>query len=112
MSRYIIIFSSLLGGVVIYGVGETGLIRNYLPDILWAIALCQTALLMRENKFHPGIVTALLVMPFITEAGQVNLFPGTYDPYDLLVYSGLYIAFFHPQIIHLCKRIRKASLAP
>jgi hypothetical protein len=107
MNRCIIICASLLFGLIVYGVWQTGLIRNYLPDILWGFALCHTALLMLENKFHPVFVIALLVMPFVTEAGQLNLFPGTFDPFDLLVYAGLYTLFFHPQIIGLCKKLSK-----
>lgn len=111
MIRYLAIFISLLTGILIYEELETGMIRNYLPDLLWGLALCQTAVLMRENKFHPGFVYTLLILPFFTEAGQLNLFPGTFDWYDLLVYTGLYTTFFYSQIIQLCKRKQKVSSA-
>ncbi len=110
MIRYFIISISLLTGLFIYAVLSTGVIRNYLPDLLWAFAICQTAILMQENKFHHNFIYALLVLPFITEAGQLTgLFPGTFDVYDLLVYSVLYIVFFHSQIIQLCKKTLKGS---
>lgn len=109
MKRYFIISISLLAGLLIYTVLSTGMIRNYLPDLLWAFAICQTAILMQENKFHHGFIYALLALPFLTEAGQLSLFPGTFDVYDLLVYSGLYTIFFHSKIRLLCKKTLKVS---
>ena len=109
MIRYLTIFLCLFTGVLVYAELNSGMIRNYLPDLLWGLALCQTATLMYEDKFHQGFIYVLLALPFLTEAGQLGLFPGTFDKYDLLVYGGLYTLFFHPQIILLCKRKLKAS---
>lgn len=110
--RLLIIFSCLFTGVIVYALPVTGLIRNYLPDILWAFAICQTAILMQENKFHQSFIYVLLLQPFITEAGQLpGIFPGTFDVNDLLVYSGLYTIFFYSQIIQLCKKTLK-GLSP
>ncbi|HUR67080.1 MAG TPA: hypothetical protein VMZ03_12090 [Chitinophagaceae bacterium] len=107
MIRFVVILLSLLAGIAVYAFFQRGLIRNYLPDILWALSLCQAAILMYEKNFHPAFVGVLLLLPFLMETGQLGLFPGTFDAYDLLLYGGLYIAFFHPQIIFLCKRISK-----
>jgi hypothetical protein len=111
MTRYLIIGACLLTGLLIYAAGYAGIIRNHVPDLLWAWALCETVRIMQEQKFHQGFLYGLLAMPFITEAGQLGLFPGTFDPFDLLVYAGLYTLFFHPQIIGLCKKLSNHSSA-
>lgn len=109
MNRCVTISICLITGTFIYATLDKGVIRNYLPDMLWALAICHTAILMQENKFHPGFVFVLLVLPFFTEAGQLTLFPGTFDKFDILVYTGLYTGFFYSQIIQLCKRKLKVS---
>ena len=68
------------------------LIRNYLPDFLWAMAVMNTAVFIWEKKFPMIYVYMLFALPFLSEIMQVfKLVPGTFDWYDLLVYVIVFI---------------------
>lgn len=70
------------------------IIRNYLPDILWVIALNQTAVLLRD-KIGKINFYLLIVVPFLTEILQnFQFFPGYFDWYDMAIYFLVYIFFF------------------
>ena len=80
------------------------LVRNYLSDFLWALAVVNTALLLKEKKIAAIYVYTLFVLPFASEALQFyKLIPGTFDWYDLLIYSIVYLFYSHSKIILLCR---------
>lgn len=112
MIRYFIITTCLLAGLLIYAAGVRGPVRNHVPDLAWAYALCQTVRLLQENRFQPVFAVILLLMPVLTELGQSGIFPGTFDPLDLLIYAGLYILFFHSQIMRVCKKLQRLLSVP
>lgn len=110
MMRIITILAALLAGQTIYMVSGSGILRNHLPDLLWALAICQTSRLMREHHFPGPYTILLLLLPFLTEAGQWSgMLPGTYDRYDMYLYTGLYLVFFFKQIKTLCSRKTRVS---
>ena len=89
------------------------LIRNYLPDFLWALALLNTTILLRDFKVSKFYIHTLYLLPFLSEILQLFKFiPGTFDWYDLLVYSIAYLIFFNSKIIFLCKNYLNHSLVP
>jgi hypothetical protein len=68
------------------------LIRNYLPDFLWAMAVMLTAVFLQEKKIPAVYVYILFALPFISEVMQgFKIVPGTFDWYDLLVYAFVFI---------------------
>jgi len=105
MKRFITILAALIFGQIIYMASVSGVLRNHLPDLLWAYAICQTSRLMRENHYPEPCTILLLLLPFLTEAGQwYGLLPGTFDGYDMVLYASLYLVFFFKQIKTLCTR--------
>ena len=105
MKKGLFIFVPLLLGTAVYLFSDLDILRNYLPDTCWAIALCQAARYMIQLRFPLLQVGMLLSLPFVTEIGQTAIFPGTYDPLDLLFYFLILLFFFHLPIFLLCKRL-------
>ncbi len=84
--------------------GLTMVIRNFLPDILWAIAINLTAVVMQEKKFPAFYIYSLIILPFLSEVLQyIGFMPGTFDWYDLIIYTAIYLSFFNPKFKRLCK---------
>ena len=136
MKRLITIILLLLSGLIIYWLFRPGifffkmagiynsnvitipvtqisiLVKNYLPDFLWVIALYNTAILLKEQKVAIVYINSLIVLPFLSEVLQnFQVIPGTFDWYDLLVYLLAYIFCFKSKIIHLCKTNSENLLA-
>jgi hypothetical protein len=107
MKKLLIVLLSLSAGTLVYLTGETGIVRNYFPDLFWGIAVLLTATWMEEENFQQGFIYSLIALPVITEVGQLGIFPGTFDIYDMTIYVFLLLVFFHVQIKHVCKRIVK-----
>ena len=81
------------------------LLRNFLPDLLWAIAINLTAILMASKKFPVFYIYSLIILPFLSEIFQyIGLMPGTFDWYDLVIYLFVFLLCFNKKIIHLCKK--------
>lgn len=90
--------------IEIKSTGIMTLVRNFLPDILWAIAINQTAIELEEKKFPSFYIYALIILPFLSEFLQyIGFIPGTFDWYDLLIYAFVNLYFFNPKLIRLCK---------
>ena len=88
------------------------LIRNYLPDHLWAAAVNNTAILMAEKKIDAIYTYSLVAIPFVSETLQIfHFMPGTFDWYDLLIYFIVFIFCFNSKIIFLCKNYLNYLLA-
>jgi hypothetical protein len=104
MRKVLIAVLSLLAGTLVYLTRESGIARNYLPDLFWGVAVLATAFWMQEENFQQGFIYALLALPVITEIGQLEIFPGTFDVYDMAIYIFLLSVFFYVQIKKLCKR--------
>ena len=136
MKKIIIIIMSLACGTVFYWLFTPGiylfeiigiennqpikvsssifiLVRNFLPDILWAIAINLTAILMASKKFPTFYIYALIILPFLSVILQyTHLIPGTFDWYDLLIYSVTYLFFFNSKLNSLCKANSKILSVP
>ena len=79
--------------------------RIFLPDLLWAIAINLTAILMASKKFPVFYIYSLIILPFLSEIFQyTGLMPGTFDWYDLVIYLFVFLLCFNKKIIHLCKK--------
>ena len=111
-----IYFFKILGitnHAVIKATGLMLLLRNFLPDLLWAIAINLTAIVMGEKKFPEFYIYALIILPFLSEILQyTGLIPGTFDWCDLLIYSITYIFCFKFKTPRLCKTNSENSSAP
>ena len=84
--------------------GWDAMIRNYLPDILWAIAVNQTAILLTAKRFPTIYVYSLIALPFLSEISQYfGLLPGTFDLFDLLIYFFSFLVCCKPKLLPLCK---------
>lgn len=62
-------------------------IRNYIPDLLWSFS-CASALMINKLPNHIKYISALITITtgFIFEFCQINIFYGTFDPFDLIAY--------------------------
>jgi hypothetical protein len=81
----------LLLGAVLYGPASTlmgfPLLRNYLPDTLWAFSFTSALLIIWEGKVHLVWLCVLAGMFIIFELAQaVHVFGGTGDLRDTLCY--------------------------
>ena len=100
-------------GFIFHATPNSLLIKNYLPDFLWALAILNTTILLRDLKVSNIYIYTLYLLPFISEILQLFKFiPGTFDWYDVLVYSIAYLLFFNSKIIFLCKNYLNHSLVP
>ena len=128
MKRIITILIFLISGLIIYWLFSPGiylfkwtgfnnkelniptsiisiLIKNYLPDLLWAAAVNNTAILMAEKKIDAVYIYSLIALPFISETLQrLSFIPGTFDWYDLLIYFIIFLYYFKFKIYQLCKK--------
>lgn len=83
-------------------------LRFYVPDILAAIAVCQSVLLMHEKKFPGFFGYALLFLLLFFELLQILPgLPGTFDFIDILIYFIIATIFFHPKIKKVCTGLSK-----
>jgi hypothetical protein len=78
---------ALLQGALIYGLRTTGLLRNYLPDMLWAYALVFALCFLigqKEAEVFKIFITAA-VFSTVLELLQITSYVrGTFDFFDIL----------------------------
>lgn len=80
-------------------------VRNYLPDILWVIAIINVSLFMKEKHIPSIYIYLILFLPFLSEILQeFKVIPGTFDWYDLLIYTVAFLISFNSKTILLCKK--------
>lgn len=76
----------ICGRVHFDGVGR--LIRNYLPDLLWAYALAAVIYLFIDNNARAAmwsVLGALLIGAFMEILQKAGVAPGTFDYWDMVV---------------------------
>lgn len=68
---------------------------NYFSDMMWCMALCFVTVAFSElNILNRSGKMIILMVPFITEVAQnFGIIPGTFDWYDLLLYSAIVSLF-------------------
>jgi len=81
-----IFFGSLIYFIA-FAVDIAPSVKNYLPDALWAYSLVSAILIVWSRKIEVFWITCIFVLAAFFETVQYfNLFPGTGDVIDLLVY--------------------------
>ncbi|MBL0913309.1 MAG: hypothetical protein IBJ09_13150 [Bacteroidia bacterium] len=74
-------------GVLLYLLPLPALLRNYVPDALWAYACTSAILLIWDRSPHRGWLLFLFLSFVLFEALQkTGLVAGTADPGDVLAY--------------------------
>jgi hypothetical protein len=91
-SVLLFVISPLFLGILVYALEESApisaIVRNFLPDYLWAFALISAFSIIWNNKV-PYYWWAILALSFAGwEYGQdIGLLSGTGDPIDLIAYG-------------------------
>lgn len=64
-------------------------LRNYAPDLFWAISLTIALTIVRSfNSNQIVIIISCVLLGLSYEMGQYfNLFSGTFDFYDIIIYA-------------------------
>jgi len=78
---------ALFLGVIIYLFPVNGVLRNILPDFLWAVSF-SVSLNLFASKFSPLLhVLTITLLGSVYEIGQkLSFWHGTYDVLDILAY--------------------------
>lgn len=80
------------------------LLKNYFADFVWCLALIQVFLVLKEYRVPKIYLIILLCLPFISELLQsFENIPGTFDWFDILLYSAVFIFYFHKEIYKMKK---------
>jgi hypothetical protein len=103
------VFFPLLLGYFIYSIANTGaislLIKNYLPDGLWAYSFISLILIIWNRRFNfLWIFTSFLLAASFEVFQYFHFIPGTADGMDILVYfifisSGLLANHYFRKIV-------------